>query len=628
METKYIAVVDFGNSRTGFAWCISGQVTGIQDIYIQRKWPGLLNEYAKTYTELFYDSQLDKWYFGGEAHQIRFTGKNFEGNYVKGEHFQEYKKELYYISQGYSEGGDSLEKQYDKTMDLIVETLKVMKKFIWEDMNEKLGAKLSQENFEQGVQWVLAVPESATKSYKDYMRKAAIKAGLIKEKNKDFERLVFISEPDAAIITSINDGSLKNVSDDKDEKIIIVFDAGSEMVRASVKKWCPDNFGLQKLSSIKKVCEVYEPAGVKYIDNCFFNYLLNLFGTRGFGQLLNKYRDDYNNIATSWSNGKENITSYSSGENFEIEIDISALWKILEDISPDEYKLLINEINKNPGRMINRNNYKYVFSGQYNRYLIINREMFEFIFHKVFENAYLPLKKVLEKLDAQDIKCDNLVLLFTGGFSRNPCLKEFIDKQVSNDYFSRLDKIRYVQNTVHGEIKSNREGAAVLFGAVLLGVYNVLYKQYIQIGEDIKMLCKRHKKLKNYATQLENRYMEFEDGQWIQKLYLKRLGTLFGKQYKFKEFTIELQQFQQRYKELIENAKFLKQQYKELEENAKFLKQRYNQFMDNIIHSSLLQKEYKEFSYNVVQLDKGYKSFRNKEFVFALGDKIINFLKL
>lgn len=600
METKYIAAVDFGNSRTGFAWCISGQITGIQDIYIQKKWPGLLNEYAKTYTELFYDSQLDKWYFGGEAHQIRFTGKNFEGNYVKGEHFQEYKRELYYISQGYSEGGDSSEKQYDKTMDLIVETLKVMKKLIWEDMNEKLEGKLSQENFEQDVQWVLAVPESATKSYRDYMREAAIKAGLIKEKNKDFERLVFISEPDAAIITSINDGSLKNMPDDKDEKIIIVFDAGSDMVRTSVKKWCPDNLGLQKLSSIKKVCEVYEPAGVKYIDNCFFNYLLNLFGTRGFGQLLNKYRDDYNNIATSWSNGKENITSYSSGENFEIEIDISALWKILEDISPDEYKLLINEISKNPERMINRNNYKYVFSGQYNRYLIINREMFEFIFHKVFENAYLPLKKVLEKLDAQDIKCDNLVLLFTGGFSRNPCLKEFIDKQVSNDYFSRLDKIRYVQNTVHEEIKSNREGAAVLFGAVLLGVYNVLYKQYIQIGEDIKMLCKRHKKLQNYATQLENRYMEFENAKFLK----------------------------QQYKELEENAKFLKQQYKELEENAKFLKQRYNQFMDNIIHSSLLQKEYKEFSYNVVQLDKEYKRFRNKEFVFALGNRIINFLKL
>lgn len=37
METKYIAAVDFGNSRTGFAWCISGQITGIQDIYIQKK---------------------------------------------------------------------------------------------------------------------------------------------------------------------------------------------------------------------------------------------------------------------------------------------------------------------------------------------------------------------------------------------------------------------------------------------------------------------------------------------------------------------------------------------------------------------------------------------------------------
>lgn len=608
MEKKYeyIAAVDFGTSRTGFAWCISGQIAGIPDIYIQKNWPGLPNKYAKTYSELFYDSQHNKWYFGGEAHQIRFTGKNFEGNYVKGEHFQEYKRNLYDISRSYNKNEDSSEKQYDKTMDLIVETLKAMKEYIWKDMCKNLGGKLSPKSFEQEVQWVFTVPEDTTDGNKDYIRSAAIKAGLIKEGNEDLERLVFVLETEASIITYFNDGSVEFLADDRDEQIIIVLDAGSEMVNVSIKKWLPENFVLQKLSSIEKVCEVCEPAGAKYMDNCFLNYLSNLFGSRAFNELLNKHRDDFKNIADDWVIGKEYTTNCDSGANFEIDIDVSALWKILEDISPDEYKLLINEIDKSPEKIVIKNNYTYMFSGQHNNYLIINRKMFGFIFHKVFENAYSPLKKVLEQLVAQNIKYKNLVLLFVGGFSCNPCLTDFMAIQASRKLRSQCFYPK--------DVRSNKEGASVLYGAVLLGVSHILHKQYIQLEKSRQTAHKRCEELEKDAIMLQERYKK------IKKIIPQFKGSVLWNDNDTKELN--------RLEELRRYAEQLKKSYKNYENEILSLQKVYEKFnKDNeeVANSSELQRLYKESEDIGLQIEEGYPEL--KRAIFIMTEKFKNIMK-
>lgn len=452
METKYIAAVDFGTSRTGFAWCSSGEITGTSDIYIKKEWPGLPLEYVKTYTELYYDSQHNKWYFGGEARNIRLTGKNSEGNNVRGEHFQEYKMNLYDTGKTYD---------INKTIDLIAETLKIMKELVFENMRDNFGKEtfFSREMFDKETLWVLTVPEGATDDNKACMREAAVKAGLIEKGSEDFERLVFALEPEAGIIACIKDDIAQSLIDN--EQVIVVFDAGGGTVDITVKKFCPKKNGTPaKLSSIENVTGACEPAGSKYMDECFFKYLSNLFGDKILDKLLDRkeYIDDYKEIADEWAKKKELTAGYNNGESFDFRINIKTLWEILENISSDEYKSLMNEIDKSPERIIIRNNYEYKFDGRKNKYLEFNRKIFETTFHKIFEKAYMPLKRTLEQLKEQNIKCDSL--FFIGGFSCNPCLREFIKKQISKD-FEYMDKIRYV------EMNSYKTSSAVLFGAVL-----------------------------------------------------------------------------------------------------------------------------------------------------------------
>lgn len=451
MKTKYIAAVDFGTSRTGFAWCSSGEITGTSDIFIKKAWPGLLSEYVKTYTELYYDSQHNKWYFGGEARKIRLTGKNFEGNNVRGEHFQEYKMNLYDTGKTYD---------INKTIDLIAETLKIMKELVFENMRDNFGDTFfSREMFDKETLWVLTVPEGATDDNKACMREAAVKAGLIEKGSEDFERLVFALEPEAGIIACIKDDIAQSLIDN--EQVIVVFDAGGGTVDITVKKFCPPKDGTPaKLSSIENVTGACEPSGSKYMDECFFKYLSNLFGNEILGKLLDReeYIDDYQEIVMDWINGKELTSGYNNGESFDFRINIDTLWEILENISSDEYKSLMNEIDKSPERIIIRNNYEYKFSGRKNKYLEFNRKIFETTFHKIFEKAYMPLKRTLEQLKEQNIKCDSL--FFIGGFSCNPFLRGFIKKQISKD-FEYMDKIRYV------EMNSDKTSSAVLFGAVL-----------------------------------------------------------------------------------------------------------------------------------------------------------------
>ena len=76
MERSYIAAIDFGTSRTGFAWCVRGETSGTASIKVRKDWPGLPGEYVKTYSELCHDPENDKWYYGGEAHNIRLKGKD------------------------------------------------------------------------------------------------------------------------------------------------------------------------------------------------------------------------------------------------------------------------------------------------------------------------------------------------------------------------------------------------------------------------------------------------------------------------------------------------------------------------------------------------------------------------
>lgn len=160
----YTVAIDFGTARTGFAWGISSLLTKIDSIYTKEQWEGLPSNYIKTYTELYHDLQHDKWYFGGEAHQISQTGENFQEEKVIGQSFEAYKMRLYDEEEKTQEND-----QETSTLDLVVHTLKYIKEQVWEHMKQNLvdaTSLFSRDTFEKEVQWVLTVPEGAKNEQK------------------------------------------------------------------------------------------------------------------------------------------------------------------------------------------------------------------------------------------------------------------------------------------------------------------------------------------------------------------------------------------------------------------------------------------------------------------------------
>ncbi len=455
MERSYIAAIDFGTSRTGFAWCVRGETSGTASIKVRKDWPGLPGEYVKTYSELCHDPENDKWYYGGEAHNIRLKGKDLYGNEVRGNFFQEYKMNLYDTALPESE-----ERQYE-TMDLVVQTLKYMKEQVWENMRANLGldALFDRKTFEREVQWVLTVPEGATDDNKYFMRQAAETAGLIQKGVKEFDRLMFTLEPEAAVITCILDNIAQKFIED--DQVCVVFDAGGGTVDVTARRYRPKSEGsAPKLSSIKGIYGACEPAGSKYTNTYFFEYLATLFGGNVCSSLLKEYEEDYHKVMWDWLQGKERTIQYRSGEDFEIDVDVSELWYILRDLSPEEYQKVTEEIEADPDKTICRGNFAYKFSGRKNKCLSISRKIFTDICRPAFENAYSPLKKVLRQLKREGEVCNSL--FFVGGFSCNPCLREYIKEQIAAD-FPNLNGLRYV------EMEGNKMCSAVLLGAVSYG---------------------------------------------------------------------------------------------------------------------------------------------------------------
>lgn len=476
MEMNYIVAIDFGTSRTGFAWCVRGEIAGITDIKMRINWPGLPNEYPKTYSSLVKDIHSDRWYYGGEAQKIIEEGINFKGEKVTGDAFREYKMDLYdnrnaespwkdkeFISQAVAEGGPyrKVGNQSYKTVDLIVILLKKIKEEVWDNMSANFGSQslFSREMFDQEVQWVITVPAGATDESKYFMRIAAEKAGLINAGKKDFDRLLFALEPEAAIIACIKDDIGRKIIDL--EQTIVVFDAGGGTVDVTARKYRPKRDGAPaKLTSVGGVAGECAPAGAKYADPCFIGRLREIFGEDVISELVYKHQEEYNELIHAWVKAKESTVQFRNCKEYSRKIDLSSLWEILDEKFPDRYNVMQEEIASKAASVLIRDRMEYKFSGRKYKYLTITPEVFEHICESVFEQAYEPLRAVLNNLADVNQECDTL--FFVGGFSCCPFLREYVKNQIRVD-FPSWKKIRFI------EIESNKMSSAVLYGAVLFG---------------------------------------------------------------------------------------------------------------------------------------------------------------
>lgn len=394
IKYRYIVAIDFGTSRSGFAWSHYGETDDTKDIFKKTNWPGVFNEYPKTYSDMYYDEDNEKWYYGGEARRIRYNEKNYVNNIVKinlNNYHKDYKMLLYDKKASYYD-----EKDIDKAKKLIQKQLGFMKKEAIDNIMSKIGvnASFTRSELEDSILWVITVPEGATDDAKVIMRQSAMDAGLIRSDTSDFSRLLFALEPEAALIAAVL-GSKKIF---EMQGTVVVFDAGGGTVDISVRRVenIDDSYKFRAIENVLGSCS---PSGSIYMDKRFDKYLREIFGDDTVDNLITSQdsfkRNIYYDVIDKFRMYKEQTVECEEGE-FEWYLNIQCLWDSLKESSKERYENLQLEISREGG--ISRNNVFSVFEGKDLQYLTITREWFNNVFFDVFSDAYEPLKNVMDSL--------------------------------------------------------------------------------------------------------------------------------------------------------------------------------------------------------------------------------------
>ena len=145
-STRVVAAIDFGTSRSGFAYSftVDKKVIGWTD------WPGQSTAYPKTLTQLLYGPDHDMIAWGHLAPQ-RLAELRREANPRDYQLCRNFKMDLHRESRRTNHGPPATGRG---VVDLISDYLRVMKDLAWEVFSESTAGHLRQDE----VLWCLTVP--------------------------------------------------------------------------------------------------------------------------------------------------------------------------------------------------------------------------------------------------------------------------------------------------------------------------------------------------------------------------------------------------------------------------------------------------------------------------------------
>ena len=265
-DFTHVIAIDFGTGESGYAIVANSSNPNSKPI-IEVFNPCDDND-QKTPTAILFDNNNNFVDFGSNA--IRSYAEIVDnGNTAL--LFQNYKISLYHMqSEANSMDGRSM-----PLITVISETLKYISNCALNKLSEQVGETLHKEK----IRWILTVPALWNEEHKLFMRKAAVKAGIINDENSF--NLLLCLEPEGASIQVREDSeeALKNKI--TKNSIIVVLDCGGGTVDITINKMlCEPNekFLSNEVLSSTGGCEW----GSKYVDENFENFLKEFLGEKLF----------------------------------------------------------------------------------------------------------------------------------------------------------------------------------------------------------------------------------------------------------------------------------------------------------------------------------------------------------
>ena len=417
-EFTHVIAIDFGTGESGYAIVANSSNTNIKPI-IEVFNPCDDND-QKTPTAILFDNNKNFLDFGSNA--IRKYAEIVDnGNTAL--LFQNYKISLYHMqSEANSMDGRSM-----PLITVISETLKYIANCALNKLTEQVGETLHKEK----IRWILTVPALWNEEHKLFMRKAAVKAGIINEDNSF--NLLLCLEPEGASIQVREDSEETLKKKISKGSIIVVLDCGGGTVDITINKMLcePDEkFLSNEVLSSTGGCEW----GSKFVDINFENFLKDFLGEKLFA-VYQKNASMKIDILDAFEILKKKFNPENVKHS---RLQLSYLG---ENLTPDILKNLVNNYNLlHPETKVSQRG----SSG-----IDLSNELMISFFEPLINKIINKVKELLEETKKKAGYYPKFIFL-VGGFGESPYLRQRIKKDFESNELIVLIPKRPLVSVVRG----------------------------------------------------------------------------------------------------------------------------------------------------------------------------------
>ncbi|ALB39589.1 MULTISPECIES: Hsp70 family protein [Nostocales] len=413
-KIKVVAAIDFGTSRSGYAYAFKDD----KRVIGRYEWDKQPFPYIKTLTQSLYNSdrKLETW---GYAALSRLAELRQAKNAKDYSFFPTFKMALRESCKRTDKGpiATANNGQEFPVINLVADYLHQLGGLLRKELDNATSGELKDHE----ILWCLTIPAIWKDEEKSFMRRAAIKAGLITGSDDDRERLLLVLEPEAAAIYCQE----KDQAELEAGKRFMVIDCGGGTVDITVHEVSPHG-GLD---------EVAEGSGGAYGSTCVDKEFREYLVTKLTAQALMRYEEEdpigWLELMANWERKKCDFDPTTTATTY-FEIP-NRLYKILSKEHPQVLEQLADEQEGDDEKVH------------------VSKETMQGFFEPILDGLVRKVKEQFARLD--DRGCD--ILYVVGGFSTSPVLRQRIQKEFGS-------RIKVVM--------PSDPGAAIVQGAASFGV--------------------------------------------------------------------------------------------------------------------------------------------------------------
>ncbi len=453
----YIVAIDYGTSRTGFAWSLKDCSPNIDGIKYYQDWPDQPNvSKCETWELTDGNGKILQWgrpagtdwkskkkptsvfskLFGKNTDQKDETNPPYFHQRVKMDLFDiQSNKDMGNISDySWNIKGEPVRTIGDQTF----ETIGLIAAFLSEIKKQALKELRSIEPgiTEDVIRWVLTIPANSEEKQKNWMRKAAFQAGLIDSESSD--SLLLALEPEMALLSVQRKQPQIKAAEKRHIKIVV--DAGGGTVDVSAYEYSTD-------SSFKQVATSQAVnAGSTYLNKAIYDFMDGLVFPE---DIIERFQEEEPKKWKQFTKEVERTKTDFGPTNTNFELRTRDIYDFYQDNTPDALQEL-QYINPNSGN-----------------FEMASKDFENKICFEVYDKVQKQIENVLKEL--RDKKNDlDITIYLVGGFSCSKSLREYLKNNIELDSYIT----DHNQNIVWGSegIMTNfQRESAILEGAVLFG---------------------------------------------------------------------------------------------------------------------------------------------------------------